>query len=183
VRDAVKGGVPVVPIPGPSAALAALSASGLPTASFAFEGFLPSRQGKRREKLALLKNEQRLLVFYESPNRLPAALADMAEILGEREAVVAREMTKVYEEFVRGSLSHVADAFSGEKVKGEVVVLVAPAVEEKKLEEVSFSALLEDLLASGDVSVKDAVKRISLATGAPRGEVYDEALRLKKSLS
>jgi 16S rRNA (cytidine1402-2'-O)-methyltransferase len=182
VRDAINGGVPVVPIPGPSAAIAALSASGLPTASFAFEGFLPSRQGKRREKLATLKDEQRLLVFYESPNRLLAALADMEEILENREAVVARELTKIYEQFARGTLSQIAAKFSGEKVRGEVVILVAPAAAPEKTDAAALSGLLQIYLSSGKLSLKDAVQRVAGETGLPRGEVYSTALKLKAGL-
>ncbi|HLO24831.1 MAG TPA: 16S rRNA (cytidine(1402)-2'-O)-methyltransferase [Geobacteraceae bacterium] len=182
VRDAISGGVPVVPIPGPSAAIAALSASGLPTASFVFEGFLPNRQGKRREKLAALKDESRLLVFYESPNRLLATLADLEDILGDREAVVAREMTKIYEEFARGTLSRIAAKFAGEKVRGEVVVLVAPAAAPEKKDIAAMPGLLLHYLSSGEYTLKDAVQRVAGETGVPRSEVYDEALRLKAGL-
>ncbi len=120
-----------------------------------------------------------MLIFYESPNRLAASLADMAEILGDREAVVARELTKIYEEFVRGPLSRVAEKFGEGKVRGEVVILVAPAAEQEEIDGPSVSSILQGLLASGDISLKDAVKRVALETGLPRGEVYDEALRLK----
>lgn len=182
VRDAVAAGITVVPIPGPSAAITALSASGLPTDRFTFEGFLPSRQGKRRERLALLKDGEGVLIFYESPNRLLATLADMVEIFGDREAVVARELTKIHEEFVRGRLSQVAERYREGKVRGEVVILVAPAGEREGKGTVSVSALLEKLLASGAISLKDAVQRVALETGAPRGEVYGEALRVKAAL-
>src|SRR6266581_3007155 len=179
VRDAAAAGVRVIPIPGPSAAITALAASGLTTNRFTFEGFLPNRQGKRRERLAHLKDEDDVLIFYESPNRLAASLADMAEILGDREAVVARELTKIYEELVRGPLSRVAEKFKEGKVRGEVVILVAPAAEQEEIDRPSVSFILQGLLASGDISLKDAVKRVALETGLPRGEVYDEALKLK----
>jgi 16S rRNA (cytidine1402-2'-O)-methyltransferase len=182
VRDAVAAGVAVVPIPGPSAAIAALSASGLPTNRFTFEGFLPNRRGKRRERLAALRDEQGVTIFYESPNRLLATLADMAEILGERDAVIARELTKIYEEFVRGQLSQVAEQFSGGKVRGEVVILVAPAAELEAIDEPSVIVLLQKLFSSGDISLKDAVKRVVQETGAARGAVYDQALKLKEAV-
>ena len=162
VRDAVGAAVRVVPIPGPSAAVAALSASGLPTNTFTFEGFLPNRQGKRRERLAALKCEHSMLIFYESPNRLVAALADMEEVLGDREVVVARELTKIYEEFVRGRLSTVAEQFLGRKIKGEVVILVAPVAEQEAAEGASVLDLLQKLFTSGEYSLKDAVKRVAL---------------------
>ena len=179
VRDAVSAGVKVVPIPGPSAAISALSASGLPINSFTFHGFLPNRQVKRRERLAAVRHEQGVLVFYESPTRLPATLVDMAEILGEREAVVARELTKMFEEFVRGPLPKLAEQFSEGKVRGEVVILVGPSAVQEKEEGPAVAAMLHSLLASGGMSLKDAVQRVAVATGMPRGMVYEEALRQK----
>lgn len=180
VRDAVAAGFTVVPVPGPSAAITALSASGLPTDTFVFEGFLPNRQGKRRDKLASLKDERRVLIFYESPNRLHAALADMRDILGERETVIARELTKIYEEFIRGDISAVIDQVNERKIKGEVVVLVAPGSGGRE-EGTSrpLAELLGDYLDRGELSLKDAVKRVAMETGLPRSDVYAEALKLR----
>ena len=178
VRDAVAAGITVVPVPGPSAAITALSAAGLPTDSFVFAGFLPNRAGKRREKLSSLVGEQRVMVFYESPNRLLATLADMLELFGPRETVVARELTKIYEEFVRGPLPVVIAGFEGRQIKGEVVILVAPADTPDAPPIVAVSDMLRRCLAEG-VSLKDAVKRVSLETGQSRSAVYDEAVRLK----
>lgn len=181
VRDAVREGIDVVPIPGPCAAVSALSASGLPTDSFAFEGFLPNRVGKRREKLGRLKDESRVLIFYEAPTRLVASLSDILEIMGDREVVLAREVTKVYEEFLRGPLSHVMESLKERQVKGEIVVILAPhdsvadTVDDRDIEE-----MLERYLAADGLSVKDAVKRVALETGMPRGMVYEAALRLKR---
>ncbi|WP_243370735.1 16S rRNA (cytidine(1402)-2'-O)-methyltransferase [Geotalea sp. SG265] len=181
VRDAVAAGFAVVPVPGPSAAITALSASGLPTDAFVFEGFLPNRQGKRREKLASIKGEQRVVIFYESPNRLLAALTDLQEVLGERELVVARELTKVYEEFIRGNCSTVIDTLQHRTIKGEVVILVAPAAEGAAHKDVaSVADLLALLMEDEGLSLKDAVKQVVLQTGLPRGEVYTEALKLKE---
>ncbi|KAF0217564.1 MAG: hypothetical protein FD174_3243 [Geobacteraceae bacterium] len=179
VRDAVAAGIPVVPIPGPSAAVTALSASGLPTDRFAFEGFLPNRQGKRRERLAELKSERRVLIFYESPNRLLSTLADILELCGDREAVVARELTKVYEEFVRGRVSEVMEKFQERTVKGEVAILLAPAAAPEKGDMPSVADLLQKHMLSGKLSLKDAVRQVALETGQPRSEVYNEALKLK----
>ena len=178
VRDAVAGGITVVPVPGPSAAITALSAAGLPTDSFVFAGFLPNRAGKRREKLSSLAGEQRVIVFYESPNRLLATLADMLGLFGLREVVVARELTKIYEEFIRGSLPSVISDLDGRQIKGEVVILVAPADAPEAPPVEAVPELLRRCLAQG-VSLKDAVKRVALETGQPRSAVYDEALRLK----
>jgi 16S rRNA (cytidine1402-2'-O)-methyltransferase len=182
VRDAVRSGVPVVPVPGPSAAVAALSASGLPSESFAFEGFLPSRQGKRRERLVFLREESRVLIFYESPTRLCAALGDMQDIFGDRDAVIARELTKIYEEFARGALSLLRERYREEKVRGEVVILIAPAASPRGADVSDLSGLLQACLSSGGLSLKDAVRRVALETGLPRSRVYDEALRLKEGL-
>lgn len=180
VRDAVAAGFAVVPVPGPSAAVTALSASGLPTDAFVFEGFLPNKQGKRREKLAMVKGERRVVIFYESPNRLLATLTDLREVLGERELVVARELTKIYEEFVRGECSTVIEAFQQRTVKGEVVILVAPAAEDPARETPApLAELLNSLMAGGNLSLKDAVKQVALQTGCARSEVYAEALKLK----
>lgn len=178
VRDAVAAGITVVPVPGPSAAICALSAAGLPTDSFVFAGFLPNRPGKRREKLASLAGEQRVMVFYESPNRLLATLADMLELFGPRETVVARELTKIYEEFIRGSLPSVISGLDGRQIKGEVVILVAPAETPEAPSVTAVPELLRRCLEEG-LSLKDAVKRVALETGQQRSAVYDEALRLK----
>ncbi len=182
VRDAVAAGIPVVPIPGPSAVVTALSAGGLPTDCFTFLGFLPNRQGKRRERLARLAGEEQVLVFYESPRRLLAMLADLRETCGDREVVVARELTKIYEEFVRGRVTEVLERLKDRDIRGEVVILVAPASEGNRESAESGAALLRRYLLAGGLSLKDAVARVVEETGLPRGEVYAEALRLKESL-
>jgi len=178
VRDAVESGIDVVPIPGPSAFIAALSASGLQTDSFVFEGFLPSRQGKRRDKLISLKEEQRVIIFYESPRRLHAALSDILEVFGDRKVVVAREITKIYEEFMRGSLSGIISGLSGREVRGEVLVLVSPPADSGNPERVNVHDALKKCLRDGNLSVKDAVKMIAMETGIKKSEVYKEALKI-----
>ncbi|KIE41323.1 16S rRNA (cytidine(1402)-2'-O)-methyltransferase [Geobacter anodireducens] len=181
VRDAAGEGIPVVPVPGPSAFVAALSAAGLPTDSFIFEGFLPSREKKRLEKLAHLKGEQRVVIFYEAPGRLLATLTDMLAILGDRHIVVARELTKIHEEFARGPISSVRSHFTGAEVKGEVVILVAPAPAPATPGEDDMKNLLRHYLQRGDISFKDAVKRVSIELDIPRAQVYEMALRIKSS--
>jgi 16S rRNA (cytidine1402-2'-O)-methyltransferase len=131
VRLTIEHGITVVPVPGPSALTAALAASGLPAGEFLFAGFLPAQQGKRRRALAGLAAEPRTLVFYEAPHRIAAMLADARATLGDRAAVIAREITKLHEEFVRGTLDELATKLSagkagGEKVRGEFTVLIAP---------------------------------------------------------
>src|ERR1700719_4728317 len=119
--------IPVVPIPGPSAFVAALAASGMPTEEFLFVGFLPPRAGARRKKLDALKAEPRAVVFYEAPHRLADTLSDAADILGSRHAVVAREVTKIHEEFLRGSLAELRDAARERPPRGEITLMIGPA--------------------------------------------------------
>ncbi len=179
VRDAVAAGVTVVPIPGACAAVAALSVSGLPTDSFVFEGFLPNRGGKRRQKLTLLKEEKRLLIFYEAPTRLLATLTDIIDILGDRDVVVAREITKMFEELLRGRVSTIVDTLQGRQLKGEIVLLVAPSAETLTVCADSVAELLQRYLLSEGMTVKDAVRKVAQETGVPKGQVYDQALQLK----
>ena len=180
VRDAVAAGITVVPIPGVSATVTALSASGLPTDSFTFAGFLPNRQGKRRERLAQLKDEGRVVVYYEAPHRLRATLADLREVCGDRQVVVARELTKIHEEFVRGSVTEVMARFADREVKGEVVLLVAPATEISA--PVDPEAILTRYLADESLSFRDAVDRAARDSGLPRREVYARALVLREGI-
>lgn len=179
VRDAVAEGITVVPVPGPSAVIAALSAAGLPTDRFAYEGFLPNRKGKRREKLKSISGEERVVIFYESSNRLEAALIDLLEVLGNREAVVARELTKIHEEFLKGNAAQLLERIKGRRIKGEVVLLVAPSPAAGRPPGIILADLLGEYTAAGCLSLKDAVIKVSLETGRPRSEVYAEALRIK----
>lgn len=178
VRAAVAAGIRVESVPGPSALLAALAGSGLPTDSFTFIGFLPNKPGKRQEKLSQLAGEGRLLAFYESPHRLVASLSDMREILGNREAVVARELTKLHEEFIRGLIDDILIALAERQVRGEVVVLVAPPKEPSPPSRPPVTDLLARLVREG-YSVKDAVRQVVAETGLPRSAVYREAVGLK----
>ncbi len=177
-RAAAEAGIRVVPIPGPSAMVSALSASGLPSDRFSFEGFLPPKQGKRRARLEELKGDERLLVFYEAPHRLAATLGDMAELLGEREAVIARELTKIHEELCRGTLGELAGRYGSEGVKGEVVILVAPPPEQPSTVTLEPEELLRQMFKEG-LSLKDAVAATAEATGISRRDVYAMALRLR----
>jgi len=124
IAEALKHEIPVVPIPGPCAAVTALSVSGLPVHRFAFEGFLPPKKGKRKTLLKKLAEEERTLIFYESPYRICATLKDMIEVLGDRNAVFAREITKLHEETLRGKLTEIIKILEGRKIKGEITLLV-----------------------------------------------------------
>ncbi|MFZ3207966.1 MAG: 16S rRNA (cytidine(1402)-2'-O)-methyltransferase [Geobacteraceae bacterium] len=179
VRDAIKVGIPVVPIPGASAVLAALSAGGLPTDTFTFIGFLPARAGTRRKRLATLKDEAGVLVLYESPKRLLATLADIRDICGDREVVVARELTKMHEEFIRGEAGSVLEGLRERQIRGEVVLLIGAQAEREETELPDAVDPLRRYLRVDGLSLKDAVKRAVNETGRPRGEVYAAALRIK----
>jgi 16S rRNA (cytidine1402-2'-O)-methyltransferase len=123
VRSSIENGIQVVPIPGPTAAVAALTASGLPTDRFVFEGFLPSKKG-RRTRLKELSLETKTLVLYESPHRLLRTLNDLLEALGDRRMAVGRELTKKFEEMIRGNISEMIHIFSGRKIQGEFVFVI-----------------------------------------------------------
>lgn len=179
VSAAAAEGIRIVPIPGPSALIAALSASGLATDRFAFEGFLPPKQGKRKNRLEELKGELRVLIFYEAPHRLPATLTDMAEVYGNRYAVIARELTKIHEELVRGTLPELAGRYSTVSVKGEVVILLAPPDDTADSEPLDLPELLSGYIHDDNLSIRDAVAKAVTVTGISRSEVYDTALKIK----
>jgi len=125
VRLAIENEIPVIPIPGPSAIITALSTSGLPTDAFLFKGFLPHKSKRRREILQEVKEVRDTLIFYESPHRILQTLNDMVEILGDREMVLARELTKRYEDILRGKVSQIIEQLKGKKLKGEITLIVS----------------------------------------------------------
>lgn len=180
VRDAVAENIPVVPVPGACAAITALTASGLPTDNFTFAGFPPSRQGKRRTFLSAINALPGTLVLYEAPHRLIDTLNDIREVLGERQVIVARELTKMYEEFIRGSVSEVVATVSQGIVRGEVVILIAPG-EAAADEAEPLESVLQRLMADGSLSIKDIAKQAAVISGVSRSEAYAEALRLKNN--
>ncbi len=167
----------VIPIPGPSALLAGLAVSGLPSDRFLFAGFLPAKQSARRTALAELAHVQATLIFYETGPRLADSLADMAHLFGDRPAAVARELTKLFEETRRGGLTllaaHYAEAGAP---KGEIVVVVAPPPPQEEASDEQLDAFLENELAHG---VKEAAARAAAALGVSRKRAYVRALRLK----
>lgn len=178
VAAARAAGVRVFPLPGPSAAIAALSASAAPAERFLFAGFPPSKAEARRAMFKSLAAIEATLVFYEAPSRLGASLGAMAEIFGRREAVVARELTKIHEEFVSGDLGDLAAQFRDGKVKGEIVVIVhppgpAPAPSAGDIDQFLQSAL-------GEMSVKDAAAAAADVFGMPKKAAYERALRLRR---
>jgi 16S rRNA (cytidine1402-2'-O)-methyltransferase len=178
VQEALAADIKVTSVPGPSAVLAALVVAGLPTDRFFFEGFLPHKSGPRRARLAELARIPGTLVFFESPRRLAEALEDCLAALGDREAAVARELTKLFETVRRGSLSQLAAELAQEEPpKGEIVLLIAPPSEKAAaLDEAKLDAKIEEALAAH--SVKDAASVVSAATGQPRRQVYARALQI-----
>ena len=175
-RLAIENEVRVVPVPGPSALIAALVASGIATDEFFFGGFLPARSGARRARLNELRSIPATLIFYEAPHRIAAALRDALEILGEREAVVARELTKVHEEFVRGRLSELAVRFSAaESARGEMVLIIDRAViqDEGDTEKTvaSLAALVTKLESEG-LDHRAALKKAAREMGLSRAAAY-----------
>lgn len=175
VKAARDEGLPVFPVPGPSAVIAALSAAGIPTIPFHFAGFLSSRHGERRSTIKRLRAVSATLVFFESPQRLCESLADMAELLGDRDACVAREMTKLHEEMRRGSLRQLQSHYIATPPRGEVVVIVAPGQDEGPAPELIDSLLRQALPF---MPVKAAAALIAEATEGGRRVVYDRALAL-----
>jgi 16S rRNA (cytidine1402-2'-O)-methyltransferase len=177
VGEVQAAGFPVVPIPGASAMLAALVAAGLPTDAFMFAGFLPPKTAARRKRLAELAGIPGTLVFYESPQRLAASLADMYAELGPREAVVARELTKRFETIRRGPLAELAAAYAAEPTpKGEIVVLVSPPAEAATSTD-EADRVLRSLLEEKGVSA--AAAEAAEITGLSRRDLYQRALALK----
>jgi 16S rRNA (cytidine1402-2'-O)-methyltransferase len=176
---AIRHHVPVVPIPGASAFLAALVASGLPTDSFRFSGFLPSKSGQRRKLLQSIRESPRTQVFYEAPHRLLETLADVAEVLGsDRHVVVAREVTKLHEEFLRGRVTEVLDQLKSRgAVKGEITLLIAkPETQDLKPETsiVSVAQRVREIMASEKVDEKAALKKVAKERGIGKSEAYRE---------
>lgn len=178
VAEAVAAGIFVTSVPGASAVLAALVVAGLPTDRFFFEGFLPVRSGPRRARVAKLLEIPGTLVFFESPRRLAESLADLAAVLGARQAAVARELTKHFETVRRGDLVTLAATFAAESPpKGEIVLLVGPPAEGAG--EASAAALDTALRAALQAhSLKDAAALVSAQTGLPKRQVYARALEL-----
>jgi 16S rRNA (cytidine1402-2'-O)-methyltransferase len=168
--------LPVTVIPGANAALSALSLSGLPGERFLFAGFLPAKSGERRAALAELAVVPASLIFYESPNRLIDFLADAATLLGGRNAAVARELTKHYEEVQTGTLSELLAHFNATPPRGEIVVVISPPAPQANWDEAQIDAALTDLLSS--TSTRDASAQVSARSGWGKREVYARALAL-----
>ncbi|MDB5690617.1 MAG: uroporphyrin-III C/tetrapyrrole methyltransferase [Sphingomonas bacterium] len=177
VRDARAAGHTVTTIPGPCAAIAALTLAGLPTDRFFFLGFLPPKEKARADAIAEVAAVRATLILYESGPRLAATLATLANGLGDREAAVAREISKTYEECVTGTLSSLAARYADAPPRGEIVVIVAPPGEAPPPAEDDVDALLAD--AIGRLSTGQAASEVAKATGLPRRDLYARAMAMK----
>ena len=182
VKACIEEGISVVPIPGANAAITALSAAGLATDRFVFEGFLPAKGKERRTYLETLNSETRTIIFYESPHRLRETLQDLGTILGEkREIVLARELTKMHEEFWRGTITDAIAHYTNREPQGEFTLVVAGATLEKpQLSEAAIKAELQNLLKQG-LSRSDASRQLAQQTSLPRRQIYQLALTIPES--
>ena len=173
--EAIRGGIPVIPIPGASALTAVLSAGGLPTDRFVFEGFLPAKKQERRARLRALSSETGTLVIYEAPHRLTETLNDLVEILGDRETVLAREVSKVHEEFLRGRLTEVAKQIAGREIKGELTLLIGGSRGQSEVSQEQIEKEIRKLKNDG-LRVKEIAEILGEKYGYPKKEIYRLAL-------
>ena len=183
IKSAACNGVAIVPVPGVSAAAAALSVSGLPTDAFTFAGFLPKKKGKRLKLLDQLAQEPRTLIFYESPKRILTLISEIIDAMGDRFGVLAREMTKRHEEFIRDHLSEIRAVLEKRSaIKGECTLLVSGWDENSPVEWESVQIEIRDQLRSSTEPVSKLVKRISQKYGLSKNKVYQEALKIRDQM-
>jgi 16S rRNA (cytidine1402-2'-O)-methyltransferase len=183
IHLAIRHNIPVIPVPGASAFVAALAAAGMPVDKFRFLGFLPSKKGARRKYLEGLQDSTKTLVFYEAPHRVVEMLKDVREILGDRAVVVAREVTKVHEEFLRGTASEVLERLKKKPVKGEITVLVGPPLEAEATPSpgASIRWAVEQVMAERGLDERAALKVVARARGLSRSEAYRQWQQEKNS--
>lgn len=180
VRLAIEAKVPVVPLPGPNAGLTGLIASGMDTTRFTFIGFLPKTQKHRLPVLESIKQYEGTLIFYEAPHRIRSVLTEIAAVLGDRQAVLCRELTKKYEQYMRGTLCQLQDELAMQGTRGEFVILVAgAALEESSAADnnVDYASLVQELMNQG-VDKKEAIRTVARRCGVSKRSVYQAALTL-----
>ena len=175
VQECIKNNIPVVPLPGPSAFATALIASGFDAQPFIYYGFLPRKSSEQKPYFKQMNDFRGTSIFYEAPHRLAKTLKTLASILpADRQMVAARELTKIHEEFVRGTVSEVSDYFAENAPRGEFVILISPNTEEaKQLSWKELIALVNDLVDQGE-SKKDAIKKVAKEHNVSKNELYDE---------
>ena len=186
INLALNNNIKIIPIPGVSALITALVVSGLPTDKFVFEGFLPRKIKERKRYFKSIKNEERTIIFYETPHRLKRALKDMVEILGDRKIVIARELTKKYEEIIRGNLSQVITEINTKEIKGEITLVVQGGIKKKGNDIIDFlkdECIMEKYLKklkNQGYSNKDIIKITQEKLNIPKNLIYKKLLEMKK---
>jgi 16S rRNA (cytidine1402-2'-O)-methyltransferase len=178
INLAIDQKIPVIPIPGATAAIAALSVSGMPTDSFVFEGFLPAKHMARLKRLQELAKEERTIIFYEAPHKIIKTIEDMLEVFGDRRAVITRELTKIHEETIRGTLSEILKRLQVGTIKGEFTVIVHGASAEPLKQDIDTAEYLKNLMLHRGLSKKEAISVAAEELGLPKKEVYKESLKI-----
>ncbi len=180
IGKAISAGIKVVPIPGASAAITALSASGLPMDSFVFYAFLPHAEGKKKNFFESLRNERRTMIFYDSPRRILATLHLMRDAFGgTRRIVVARELTKIHEEIIRGDIDQAIETLRDRDIKGEITVLLAGCGETRAPSEVDLVKRYHELRKNPSLSTRDIVNVLTDETGMSRRDIYEKIIQIK----
>jgi 16S rRNA (cytidine1402-2'-O)-methyltransferase len=179
VRQARKEGLKIIPIPGPSALSAAISCAGLTPGSFLFVGFPPAKGGQRRQLLTSLRSSEYPLVFYKSPHRINKFIYDAEEIMGDRTILWAREITKKFEDITETSLSELSATIKDKKIRGEIVVIIHPSIQEAATGE-SIDEILNWYYQNSDLSLRDVCKKVSVDMGISRSDIYQKALVIWK---
>ncbi len=179
INRAIEENIRITPIPGPTASIAALSISGLPTDAFVFEGFLPPKKTGRQKRLKELSSERRTIIMFETPRRVSSSLEDIAETLGDRRVVLTRELTKMFEEVIRDRVSNVMEKIKGRSLKGEITIIIEGAHEEIIADTEDLKSYLEMLMKKEGLTLKDAVSRASKDLNLSKNKVYKEALKIK----
>ncbi len=186
INLALENNIKIIPVPGVSALITALVVSGLPTDKFVFEGFLPRKIKERKRYFKSIENEERTIIFYETPHRLKRALKDMLEILGDRKVVIARELTKLYEEIIRGKLSQVLTEISTKEVKGEITLIVQGGIKKKENGSMDFlknECIIEECLKklkNQGYSNKEIIKIMQEKLNIPKNLIYKKLLEMKR---
>ena len=184
VSAAIDAGISVIPIPGATAMIAGLIASGLPTDAFLFVGFLPAKRQARRAKLIELQSVRETIVCYEAPHRIKETLSEAREVLGNRQASLAREITKLYEQFMRGTLAEISAQLQGSEPRGEMTLVIAGASKEENLTLQNNSSIndqLEQLMKDTGLSRNDAMKQLARIRGVSKKEIYSLLLKEKEA--
>ena len=182
---ALKNNIKIIPVPGVSALITALVVSGLPTDKFVFEGFLPRKIKERKRYFKSIENEERTIIFYETPHRLKKALKDMLEILGDRKVVIARELTKMYEEIIRGELSQVLSEIDSKEIKGEITLIVQGGIKKKENGSIDFlikECIIEEYLnklKNQGYSNKEIIKIAQEKLNIPKNLIYKKILEMQ----